>query len=199
MRIAYITLVVLPLLAGCGTFQAITDKMDPPAPATPAIADIQAQATAIGAYKGTPADFLALGEQISDLWCSNYLNALARNAAITDFEGASVSQMGQLGSGIAGAVGSAAAIPAVIGILFPAISQGLVSSGKMATAGMDPGSVTAIVDKGQDTMKSAFKTTPPVSLTESLDDVTQYARVCQPAEIRRAVLQAIVSATATAK
>jgi len=188
------------LLAGAvalGVSACSSVGLAPPSPPnTPTIADISAQQDAVSAFKGQPADVLNIGVGLSNGWCTAYLNALTTNASLTDFEAGTATQLGTLTTGIAGAAGASAMTTAIASLVFPTANQTLMSAGRMATAGADPGMVFGLVQRQQAAFLGAL--TPPSSAQEALTDVSAYAAYCQPAGIRSAVLQAGINAQATA-
>lgn len=190
-RMVFATALIALLLPGCS---GIGDSM-PAAPATPDVADITTQQTAINAFTGTPDDLLNIGVGLSNRWCNDYLNALTRNVSVTDFEASTATQLGTLGSGIAGAVGAGSATTTIMAVLFPTLNQELTAAGRMATAGTDPGVVYTLVAKSHSAYLGSISA--PASLTEAVAALSDYSAICQPAAIRSAVLQSGLNASAT--
>lgn len=189
--LAVILCVPVWLLSGCSL-----PNLTPPPPATPAVSDIITQQAALKGFTGAPTDFVNLGAGLSNSWCTAYLNQITQTAAGLDFAANSATQLGALGSGIAGVAGGSIVASTVIGLLFPAINQTLIAEGRLATAGADPGVVYGLILKEQSAFLGAL--TVPASLSEAVMDITSYAAMCQPAGIRSAVMQAGINASVSA-
>lgn len=189
-------LLALILAATIGLSACSSSGYTPPAPpATPTVADIATEQTAIAAYTGSAADLLNIGVELSDRWCVAYLNDLTRITNTTDFEATTATDLGTFASGVAAATGTSAGTTAILGALFPTLNQELTASGRMATAGQDPGVVYKLIGSEHAAYLTALAA--PASLTEAVADIVDYAAYCQPAAIRSAVLQSGISATAT--
>ncbi len=182
---------VVVILAGCSSLL-------PSPPATPQPSDITTQQASIATFTGTPLQYLNVGVSLANGWCNTYLNDLTQITNQTDFAAQSATVAGGAASGIAAAAGAGTLPLAIMGLAFPAINQELLSAGRMATAGVDPGVVLSIVQKEQGAFLGALPAAGPADTTEAYEDITAYAVICQPAGIRSAVLQAGLGATASA-
>ncbi len=181
------------MLTGCGGLTG------PTPPATPAPADVAAEQTSLATVPASvgPTQYLNLAVAVSNRWCASYMNTLTTGTNQSDFLSSSASLAGSAATGIATATGAGILPVAIMGIIFPTISEEMKAQGRAATAGADPGAVLSLVQKEQGAYLSAL--TAPTDTTEADMDITNYALMCQPAGIRSAVLQSTLNATATAQ
>jgi hypothetical protein len=180
---------VLFVLAACGT------SLSPPAPATPAPTDIVTEQQSLGKFTGTPEQYLDTGVELWNRWCSAYLNALTQSENTMNFAAGAVSATGSAASGIAAVSGAGLPATAIMGIVFPAISQELVAEGKMVTAGQPPGAVWIIVQNEQAKYLQAVQAAPPTTVPAAASAISTYSTYCQPVGIQSAVLQGLVKST----
>jgi len=175
-------LFALVLLAGCSNY--------PMPPVTPAPADIQAVATTVSAIGVPIKDYYTYGTALAVKncvgWFSTQIAGASQNSALASELGLIGAAMGAAG----GPIGAGAAAAAGFG------SATIGNIQANSAAGIDPVATYGLVRKVQQAWLAAA--TAPTTKAEAYLLVEDFAEKCQLPDIRKAVADAVASASVKA-